>query len=98
MVVEKGVLSPELTEAVLQQIAPELFGTMRATHQQQTGSPLPPEVQQALGVPPSDAAPPPPPGGGLPSSTPTTPPVAPPPPAPPAPGAAPPLPPEQATA
>jgi len=96
MVVEKGVLSPELTEAVLQQIAPELFGTMRAAHQQQTGSPLPPEVQQALGVPPSDAAPPPPPGGGLPSSTPTTPP-APPPPAP-APGAAPPPPPEQATA
>jgi hypothetical protein len=74
MVVEKGPLSPELTEAILQQIAPELFGTMREQHQQTSGSPLPPEVQQALGVPPSQAAPPPPPGG-----VPSTPAGAPPP-------------------
>lgn len=67
MIVEKGVLSPELTEAVLQQIAPQLFGTMRAAHQEQTGSSLPPEVQQALGVPPGQAAPPPPPGGAAPA-------------------------------
>jgi hypothetical protein len=69
MIVEKGVLSPELTEAVLQQIAPALFGDVRAAHQEQTGSPLPPEVQQALGAPPSEAAPPvpPPPGGAVPS-------------------------------
>jgi hypothetical protein len=63
MIIEKGVLSPELTEAILQLIAPTLFGQARAAHQEQTGSPLPPEVQQALGVPPSQAAPPPPPGG-----------------------------------
>jgi hypothetical protein len=67
MVVEKGPLSPELTEAILQQIAPELFGTMREQHQQTSGSPLPPEVQQALGVPPSQAAPPPVPGGAPPA-------------------------------
>jgi len=75
MIVEKGVLSPELTEAVLQQIAPELFGQMRAVHQEQTGSPLPPEVQQALGAPPSEAAPPapPPPGGAVPTSLPGAP-------------------------
>jgi hypothetical protein len=86
MVVEKGPLSPELTEAILQQIAPELFGAARAAHQEATGSPLPPEVQQALGGPP------PPGDGGLPSS-----PAAPPPPAvPPEPGG--PLPaPEEAT-
>jgi hypothetical protein len=72
MIVEKGVLSPELTEAVLQQIAPALFGVMRQAHQEQTGSPLPPEVQQALGAPPSEAAPPapPPPGGAVPTSLP----------------------------
>ena len=42
MVIEKGPLSPELVEAILQQIAPELFGAMRAAHQEPTGSPLPP--------------------------------------------------------
>ena len=55
MIVEKGQLAPELTEAVLQQIAPELFSAMRGAHQEQSGSPLPPEVQQALGAPPSEA-------------------------------------------
>lgn len=55
MIVEKGQLAPELTEAVLQQIAPELFGQMRQAHQEQSGNPLPPEVQQALGTPPSEA-------------------------------------------
>jgi len=63
MIIEKGPLAPELVEAVLQQIAPTLFGQMRAAHQEQTGSPLPPEVQQALGTPPSQSVPPPPPGG-----------------------------------
>ena len=55
MIVEKGQLAPELTEAVLQQIAPELFSAMRGAHQAESGSPLPPEVQQALGAPPSQA-------------------------------------------
>jgi hypothetical protein len=82
MIIEKGVLSPELTEAILQQIAPDLFGAAREAHQQATGSPLPPEVQQALGTPPSQAAPPPPPGGAIPSP----------------PEAAPPPPPEEAIA
>jgi hypothetical protein len=66
MIIEKGQLAPELVEAVLQQIAPALFGQMRQAHQQQTGSPLPPEVQQALGTPPGQAAPPPAPGGAAP--------------------------------
>ena len=30
MIIEKGQLAPELVEAVLQQIAPALFGQMRA--------------------------------------------------------------------
>jgi hypothetical protein len=72
MIVEKGVLSPELTEAILQLIAPALFGQARAAHEAESGSPLPPEVQQALGTPPSQAAPPPPPGG-LPEASPATP-------------------------
>ena len=81
MIIEKGVLSPELTEAILQQIAPDLFGAARAAHQEATGSPLPPEVQQALGTPPSQAAPPPPPGGAAPApAVPSPPEAAPPPP------------------
>lgn len=50
-----GQISPELTEAILQQLAPELFNAARAQSQAQSGAPLPPEVAQALGVPPSDA-------------------------------------------
>jgi len=72
MVVEKGPLSPELTEAMLQQLAPDLFGAARAAHQEQTGSPLPPEVQQALGGPP------PPADSGIPSSAPAEAPPVPP--------------------
>ena len=79
MVVDKGVLSPELTEAVLQQVAPELFGSMRNAHQAQSGNPLPPEVQQALGTPPSDApvpsaAPAPAPAAPMPEAAPLQPP------------------------
>jgi hypothetical protein len=58
MAIEKGVMSPDLTEALLQQLAPALFQMMRSSHEQATGSSLPPAVQQALGVPPSEAAPP----------------------------------------
>ncbi len=78
MIIEKGPLAPELVEAVLQQIAPQLFGQMREAHQQQTGSPLPPEVQQALGTPPSQSVPPPPPGGApaAPPASPAPPPAA----------------------
>jgi hypothetical protein len=78
MVIEKGVLAPELVEALLQQIAPELFSAMRQAHQQATGSPLPPEVQQALGVPPSEAPAAPseqPVGAGTPTAPPVTPPT-----------------------
>jgi hypothetical protein len=74
MVVEKGQIAPELTEAVLQQIAPALFGILREAHQQQTGTPLPPEVQQALGTPPS-AAPVATPEPVAPSATPPGPPA-----------------------
>jgi len=90
MVIEKGPLSPELVEAMLQQFAPELFGQMRAAHQESTGSPLPPEVQQALGTPPSQSVPPPPPGGVVPPAPAT------PAPEPPAPASVPP--PAEATA
>lgn len=55
MIVEKGQLSPELTESVLGQISTALFAAMRGAHEQAGGSTLPPEVQQALGVPPSQA-------------------------------------------
>jgi hypothetical protein len=54
-ILQTGQVSPELTEAILQQLAPALFDAMRARQQAQSGAPLPPEVAQALGVPPSEA-------------------------------------------
>lgn len=48
----RGQLSPELTEALLRYAAPHLFGQVTAAQQAVSDSPLPPEVQQALGGPP----------------------------------------------
>ena len=79
-----GQISPELTEAILQQLAPEIWAAMRASHQQQTGAPLPPEVSQALGMPPSDAPAPAAPGPApADPSAPAAPPAPPGPPGPP---------------
>jgi len=48
MILDKGVISPELTEAVLNAIAPEVLQQAREAQQQQSVAPVPPELQQIL--------------------------------------------------
>lgn len=62
-VLEKGMISPELTEAVLGAIAPELMQAVRDQQQAASPAPIPPQVQQMLEggqVTPPEAAPAPP--------------------------------------
>jgi hypothetical protein len=57
MVIEKGMISPELAEAVLGAIAPNIINASRAAQQSQSVAPIPPEVAQMLqgGQPPAGA-------------------------------------------
>jgi hypothetical protein len=48
MLSEKGMITPELTEAMLNSIAPELMGAVKQAQQEASVGPLPPEVQQVL--------------------------------------------------
>ena len=66
MVIEKGMISPELAEAVLGAIAPNIINASRAAQQAQSVAPIPPEVAQMLQ------------GGQPPAGAPGTPPAAPP--------------------
>ena len=96
MMVNKGSFTPELTETLLKVIAPLMMEDARQANAAASDNPLPSEVQQALGLPPSQVtepepppgAPPPPPAGAA-----TEPPAAPaetPGPVPPPPAGAPP--------
>lgn len=59
MMAERGVITPELTEALLTSIAPNLLKNARAASQAASIAPMPPEVQQALSgeAPPTETAP-----------------------------------------
>ncbi len=48
MVMQKGMVSPELTEALLRSVAPEVMGDLRQQNMQEGGAPIPPEVDQLL--------------------------------------------------
>ena len=48
MVMQKGMVSPELTEAVLASIAPEMMGQAREVAQEATGAPIPDDIDQML--------------------------------------------------
>ena len=48
MVIEKGQISPELTEALLGAIAPDVLEKIHSAQQVNSPAPVPPEVQQAL--------------------------------------------------
>jgi hypothetical protein len=48
MLSEKGSIGPELTEAMLNTVAPEMMNAVRDTQQENSVAPLPPEVEQAL--------------------------------------------------
>lgn len=45
---ERGVLTPEFTEAMLSAVAPEVINTVRSQQQQASVAPIPPELQEAL--------------------------------------------------
>lgn len=45
---ERGVLTPEFTEAMLSAVAPEVINTVRSQQQQASVAPIPPELQAAL--------------------------------------------------
>jgi hypothetical protein len=45
---ERGVFTPEFTEAMLSALAPEVINTVRSQQQQSSVAPIPPELQQAL--------------------------------------------------
>jgi hypothetical protein len=55
MMAERGVITPELTEAMLQSLAPEVMNSARQAAQSQSIAPIPPEVQEALQGEPAPA-------------------------------------------
>lgn len=48
LVVQKGVITPEFTEAMLKSVAPELINKIRAQSQADSGAEIPPEIDQLL--------------------------------------------------
>lgn len=48
LVMQKGMVTPELTEAMLQAVAPEVMGSIRQQAMQESGAAIPPEVDQIL--------------------------------------------------
>ena len=62
MLTEKGAITPELTEAMLNTVAPEMMQAVKAAAQAQSVAPLTPELQQIL-------------EGGAPAETPAEPPA-----------------------
>ncbi len=84
MMMERGQVLPETTEAMLRAIAPNLMDQVREANQATSAGPIPPEVEQALaqasggGGGGDQAAPAPAPGGGeeeAPAAPPNQPPV-----------------------
>ena len=72
LVFEKGMITPELTEAMLSAVAPEVIDAARKAQQASSVAPMPPELAQMLqGAQPSAAAP------EAPAATQQTPPAAP---------------------
>jgi hypothetical protein len=59
MMVEKGQLLPDYVQALIEHYNPDLASAMRGEQQASAQSPVPPEVSQALGVPPSQSSTPP---------------------------------------
>jgi hypothetical protein len=62
MVNDRGILTPELTEAMLGAIAPDLMNAVKDAQQASSVAPMPPELEQALsegqpGAAPGEAAP-----------------------------------------
>jgi hypothetical protein len=62
LVIDKGAITPELTEAMLGVVAPEIMDATRAKAQENSVAPVPPEIQNLLNpntpsnLPPEEAA------------------------------------------
>ncbi len=57
LMIEKGMITPELTEAILNAVAPEMMGAAREAQQANSVAPLSPEIAQAIsGTPPTAEA------------------------------------------
>ena len=48
LIISKGMVTPELTEGMLSAVAPEVMGQIRQQAMQQSGAPIPPEIDQLL--------------------------------------------------
>ncbi len=48
LILQKGMVTPELTEAMLQAVAPEVMGQVREQSMQESGAPISPEIDQIL--------------------------------------------------
>jgi len=48
LIISKGMVTPELTEAMLNAVAPEIMGQIRQQSMAQGGAPIPPEIDQLL--------------------------------------------------
>jgi hypothetical protein len=48
MMTEKGAMTPELTEAMLAAVAPDMMNAVKAAQQASSVAPLPPAVQDVL--------------------------------------------------
>jgi hypothetical protein len=55
LVFEKGMITPELTEAVIGAMAPDVINATRQAQQATSVAPIPPEVAQMLGQQPAGA-------------------------------------------
>lgn len=55
MMIEKGMITPELTEAMLTTFAPEAMDAVKAAGQANSAAPMTPEIAQALGGAPAPA-------------------------------------------
>jgi hypothetical protein len=57
LIFEKGMITPELTEAMLAAVAPEVISAARSAQQAQSVAPMPPDLMQMLqgGQPPAPA-------------------------------------------
>jgi hypothetical protein len=48
LVLQKGMITPELTESMLASISPEIMGKIRDQAMQNSGAAIPPEIDQIL--------------------------------------------------
>jgi hypothetical protein len=65
LVVNKGAITPELTEGLLTAVAPDIMKLIRATSQAEAVAPIPPEIDQLLSGQPAPTEP------AAPAATPT---------------------------